>query len=84
MKQPISFSVALLCVGTFAVATTPRVDPWAERESPAPSRLAVVWTSGDREVARKMVFMYTLNAKGRSWFDEVNPNRVGAFIKTPV
>ncbi len=37
----------------------------------APSRLAVLWTSGDREVALKVAFMYTLNAKSRGWFDEV-------------
>ena len=36
-----------------------------------PSRLAVVWTSGDREVALKVAFMYTLNAKRQGWFDEV-------------
>lgn len=36
-----------------------------------PTRLAVVWTSGDREVALKVAFMYTLNAKKRGWFDEV-------------
>ena len=36
-----------------------------------PSRLAVLWTSGDREVALKVAFMYTLNAKSRGWFDEV-------------
>jgi hypothetical protein len=36
-----------------------------------PSRLAVVWTSGDREVALKVAFMYTLNAKSQGWFDEV-------------
>ena len=33
--------------------------------------LVVVWTSGDREVAVNMVFMYTLNAKRRGWFDDV-------------
>jgi hypothetical protein len=31
----------------------------------------IVWTSGDREVAFKMVFMYTLNCKKRSWMDNV-------------
>lgn len=35
-------------------------------------QLVVVWTSGDPEVAEHMVFMYTLNAKRRGWFDEVN------------
>ena len=37
----------------------------------APSRLAVLWTSGDPEVATKVAFMYTLNAKRQGWFDEV-------------
>jgi hypothetical protein len=36
-----------------------------------PSRLAVLWTSGDREVALNVAFMYTHNAKARGWFDEV-------------
>jgi len=36
-----------------------------------PSRLAVVWTSGDPEVAKRVCFMYTLNAKKQKWFDEV-------------
>lgn len=35
------------------------------------NKLAVLWTSGDPEVAEKMVFMYTLNAKKQGWFDEV-------------
>ncbi|MBN2431547.1 MAG: DsrE family protein [Acidobacteria bacterium] len=35
------------------------------------SKLLVVWTSGDRDVALKMVFMYTYNAKKSGWFDEV-------------
>ena len=33
--------------------------------------LVVVWTSGDREVAERMVFMYTLNSKLREWWKEV-------------
>ena len=35
------------------------------------SKLAVLWTSADREVALKMVFMYTKNAKKNGWFDDV-------------
>ncbi len=35
------------------------------------NKLAVLWTSGDLEVAEKMCFMYTLNAKKQGWFDEV-------------
>ena len=38
---------------------------------PGKSKLAVVWTSGDSEVAHKVCFMYTHNAKKAKWFDEV-------------
>jgi hypothetical protein len=40
-------------------------------ERPGPSKVAVVWTSGDSEVAHKVCFMYTHNAKRAKWFDEV-------------
>lgn len=33
--------------------------------------LVVLWTSADREVALKMVFMYTLNAKLNGWWENV-------------
>jgi len=35
------------------------------------SKLLVIWTSGDRDVALKMVFMYTYNAKLKGWWDDV-------------
>lgn len=35
------------------------------------NRLAVLWTSPDREVALKMAFMYTLNSKLNGWWDDV-------------
>ena len=35
------------------------------------NKLAVLWTSGDIDVAEKMCFMYTYNAKKQGWFDEV-------------
>lgn len=31
----------------------------------------ILWTSGDRDVALKMVFMYALNCKKHSWMDNV-------------
>jgi len=34
-------------------------------------QLVVVWTSGDREVALKMVFMYTYNAKKQDWWEDI-------------
>lgn len=35
------------------------------------NKLVVLWTSGDREVALNMVFMYVLNGKMRNWWKEV-------------
>ncbi|MGC9529307.1 MAG: DsrE family protein [Candidatus Bipolaricaulaceae bacterium] len=35
-------------------------------------RLVVLWYSRDPEVADKVCFMYTLNAKRRGWFGEVS------------
>ena len=35
------------------------------------NKLAVLWTSADPEVAEKVCFMYTYNAKTQAWFDEV-------------
>ena len=38
-----------------------------EKKSSKPDELVVLWTSGDREVALKMAFMYTLNSKRFKW-----------------
>jgi hypothetical protein len=38
-----------------------------EKKSSKPNELIVVWTSGDREVALKTAFMYTLNSKRFKW-----------------
>jgi hypothetical protein len=43
----------------------------ADKPSQEPSRLCVVWSSADPEVATNVCFMYTLNAKKAGWFDEV-------------
>ena len=34
-------------------------------------KLVVMWTSGEREVALKMVFMYTYNAKKHDWWKDI-------------
>jgi hypothetical protein len=39
--------------------------------SDSKDKLVVLWTSGDREVALKMVFMYTINSKLRGWWKDV-------------
>jgi hypothetical protein len=33
--------------------------------------LVVIWTSGDRDVALNMIFMYSLNAKRNKWWNDV-------------
>ncbi len=38
----------------------------------APSRLCVVWSSADPDVAKNVCFMYVLNAKKAGWFDVVH------------
>ena len=38
-----------------------------EKKPSRPDELVVLWTSGAREVALKMVFMYTLNSKRFNW-----------------
>jgi hypothetical protein len=35
-----------------------------------PTRLAVVWTSGDAEVAHRMVLMYVHASQKNGWFDQ--------------
>jgi hypothetical protein len=39
----------------------------AKEKKTKPDELVVVWTSGDREAALKMAFMYTLNSKRFQW-----------------
>jgi hypothetical protein len=63
--------VILICLGAALPnqGANPETQSW--RNDVEPTRLAVLWTSGDREVALKVAFMYTLNAKSQGWFDEV-------------
>jgi hypothetical protein len=42
-----------------------------QQELAASEKLVVLWTSGDREVALKMVFMYTYNAQANAWWDDI-------------
>lgn len=36
-----------------------------------PSHLVILWTSADRDVALKMVFMYALNSKKYEWWKDI-------------
>ena len=58
--------IALLLAGIVVGQTLVSADSPAEKD-----KLAVVWTSGDSEVAHKMCLMYTHAARSAGWFDEV-------------
>ncbi len=73
MKKLSIILVSLLIVAAFfagGVISQPALAAEEVQDQEAP-KLAIVWTSGDRDVALKMVFMYALNAKRRGWAEEV-------------
>jgi len=41
------------------------------KEEKIADHLLIVWTSGDPDVAHKMVFMYAFNAQKNGWWDQV-------------
>lgn len=73
MRKPVLLAT-MVGVLAFTVAVTMARWPAATRadEGKAPSRLCVVWSSGDPGVAKNVCFMYTHNAKRRGWFDVVH------------
>ena len=69
MTLPVIISALLAAAVTLGLALAPASsDQDAAMDK---TKLAVVWSSGDPEVAHKVCFMYTHNAKLRGWFDEV-------------
>ena len=34
--------------------------------------LHILWTTGEKEVAMKVIFPYIINAKANGWWDEIN------------
>ena len=62
----VIFIIFLLTIGSVLYAQNDKCS-----SSEPPSKLAVLWTSGDRDVAIKMVFMYTFNAKKRGWWNDI-------------
>jgi len=73
MRKMIVFLIVVLMVSGMSL--------WCqEKKAPAPAsiededpndRLAVIWTSGDPDVAKKMVFLYVYNAKKNNWFKTI-------------
>jgi hypothetical protein len=35
-------------------------------------KLNVVWTTGEKDVATRMIFVYLMDAKSMGWWDEIN------------
>jgi hypothetical protein len=35
-------------------------------------KLNVLWTTGEKDVALRMIFVYLLDAKAKGWWDEIN------------
>jgi hypothetical protein len=59
----ISMTILLMGFGAFPVFS---------QSAPEPAgKLAVLWTSGDSEVAHNVALMYAHNAKKAGWFGEV-------------
>ena len=73
MKKLSMILVSLLIVVAFFAGSTISQPALAAEEvqNQETPKIAIVWTSGDRDVALKMVFMYALNAKRRGWAEEV-------------
>lgn len=71
--KKIGFYVGILCVLVFYVIlhNSHVTSLHAQEKQEEPSKLLVIWTSGDKEVAMKMVYMYTYNAKKNEWWKEV-------------
>jgi hypothetical protein len=47
------------------------IEETAERDLKPEEKLVVVWTSGDRDVALSMVFMYVGNAPHYGWWEDI-------------
>ena len=71
MLALVFFSLASVTL----MATNPSknmIDPKKEmKNEEAADHLLIVWTSGDPDVAHKMVFMYAFNAQKNGWWDQV-------------
>jgi len=66
---PVRLSILMMVVVGTGIAVVESAD---EPDSQvAPEQLAIVWTSGDPDVAHRMVLMYGHAAKTSGWFDEV-------------
>ncbi|MGO9203000.1 MAG: DsrE family protein [Limisphaerales bacterium] len=73
MKKSIAAAVMTIALGVGGVflSAQPAQTPSVTEEQNKESKLAVIWTSGDADVAHRVCFMYCHNAKKQKWFDQV-------------
>ena len=67
----IAFGAGMLFFPQAGLTQTTSMSASKSSEIPAYEKLVVLWTSGDRDVALKMVFMYTYNAQINKWWDDI-------------
>jgi hypothetical protein len=70
MKTIKSFLI-IFAFGIISINTMAQTPPTQLPLSTANDTLLVVWSSGDIEVAEKVCFMYTYNAKKWGWFENI-------------
>lgn len=63
--------ISLLFCGVATYAQDDTIKENMETKIDGKEKLVVVWTSGDREVALKMVFMYVYSAKKYGWWKDI-------------
>lgn len=66
MKKLLRTSMFMVFMAVLLLPVTMGQETKAESDT-----LVVLWTSGDVEVAEKIVYMYVHAAKSAKWFDEV-------------
>ncbi len=72
MKFKYILPLFILSIALFSTSASAQDAPPPPPAMAASSdTLLVVWSSGDLEVAEKVCFMYTYNAKKWGWFDEI-------------
>ena len=71
MKRKLYLVVLSTLVVSVLIAGRGFVKAESTEQSSTESRVVVVWSSGDAEVAHRVCLMYTNAAKTAGWFDEV-------------
>lgn len=67
----VIFGLSAVTLHAINPSSTMNEDPQERKEESAAGHLLIVWTSGDPDVAHKMVFMYAFNAQKNGWWDQV-------------